>query len=214
MSLKRSDKNTNGNGAASADAAGDSPEAPRQRGDQRQDRRLHPGKSEGMELHPRPSARAAGTDARVAKRQQARAPRTRPHERDETTRCQSRAEGGVSQAREESPCRTAGESDGVHRRADAAHRRAASAEPRRASLSNALPNAKTPGYFVRTVPHARRLRGLLRAMMPLLRSRMNARSDASRSHSALMKSLQPFSASFRRTSRRNSEAPLSKRRPH
>jgi hypothetical protein len=70
----------------------------------------------------------------------------------------------------------------IHRGADAAHHYAASAaaEQRRASLGNALPNAKTPGYFVRTVPHARRLRGLFfPAMKPLLRSRINARSVAS-----------------------------------
>ncbi|MDT4966916.1 MAG: hypothetical protein QOJ64_1653 [Acidobacteriota bacterium] len=50
----------------------------------------------------------------------------------------------------------------IHRAADAAYHTPRQQQQSKGArvLGNALPNAKTPGYSVRTLPHARRLRGL------------------------------------------------------
>ena len=161
MSLKRSDKNTNGNGA-SADAGGDSPKL-------RDNAEINAKIDAYIQANPKEWNYIQGLPRERLERMLV-LQKVNKLERRERVRTSVMKQLDANPELKEAyrklvknlPCGTAGESDDIHRRADAAHHHAAStaAEQRRASLGNALPNAKTPGYFVRTVPHARRLRGL------------------------------------------------------
>ena len=178
MSLKRSDKNTNGNGSAGADAAGRMPKY-------RDNVEINAKIDAYIQANPKEWAYIQGLPRERLERmlvlQKVNKLERRdayPRQRDETTRCESRAKGSLSQTREESACRTAGASDDVDRCADAAHHHAASAtEQRRASLTKRAAKREDsrlpPG--VRRSARPETSRAFFPAMMPLLRSRIGGR---------------------------------------
>ena len=160
MSLKRSDKTTNGNGAASGDASGEPKYRDNVEINAKIDAYIQSNPKEWAYIQGLPRERLERMLVlqqvnKLDRRERIRASVMKQLEANPELK------EAYKEAREESACRTAGARDDVDRVTDAAHHHAASAtEQRRASLGNALPNAKTPGFLrACAAPRARRLRG-------------------------------------------------------
>ena len=108
MSLKRTEKNTNGNGVSATEPVADSPKY-------RDNVEINAKIDAYIQANPKEWNYIQGLPRERLERMLVlqNVNKIERRERHKTTQRQSRVDGGVSQARQESACGTAGESDGA-----------------------------------------------------------------------------------------------------